>query len=520
MRELVFHRLLLPTVERHAAAPAVIDGERGRAVTFAEHLDRVTRLASAMRTELGVEPGNRVAVLGLNSLPFMELWHAALLGAAVINPLNIRFSPDELAFVLADSGTRVCFVDRSFAPAIEQIREKVGLQTVVLWGEGDVPHDVGYEKLLAAGTPTVPSEPEEDDPAVLMYTGGTTGHPKGVLLDQRAEVLNQYHIAMALPWVRDWPFLIQTPMFHGASMLGIMGAPGFGVPSVILPAFDAEKVMAAMERYEIGMTVMVPTMINMVLQHSAFDPARLGSLRRLVYGAAPMPTALIEKLLALFPDLDLIQGYGMTEAAAILTILTRDDHRRGGKLLSSAGRPVAGVELSIQDEDGLPLGPGEVGEVCARGGNYMREYWNRPDETEHAFEGGWYHSGDMGYKDADGYLFLVDRAKDMIVTGGENVYSAEVENAIAAHPDVVQVAVIGIPDEQWGEAVHAVVVPRPGSIITAEEIIAHTRGAIAGYKVPKSVSFRDEPLPLSAAMKVLKRELRAPFWEGRERAIN
>jgi len=268
------------------------------------------------------------------------------------------------------------------------------------------------------------------------------------------------------------------------------------------------------------MTVMVPAMINMVLQHPAFDPARLGSLRRLVYGAAPMPTALIEKMLALFPELDLIQGYGMTEASTILTILTGADHRRGGKLLSSAGRPVPGVELSVRSDDDSPLEAGEVGEVCARGGNYMREYWNRVDETETVFRGGWYHSGDMGYRDSDGYLFLVDRAKDMIVTGGENVFSAEVENAIASHPAVAQVAVIGIPDEQWGEAVHAVVVPRPGSTVTAGEIIAHARSAIAGYKVPKSVSFRDEPLPLSAAMKVLKRELRAPFWAGRDRAIN
>jgi long-chain acyl-CoA synthetase len=520
MKELLFHRLLLPTVDRQAAAPAFIDGDTGAAVTFGEHLDRVGRLASALRTELGVQPGDRIAVLGLNSLPFMELWHAALLGAAVINPLNMRFSPDELAFVLSDSGSRVCFVDRNFADSVDQIRERAGLETVVLWGEGDVPHDVAYEKLLAAGTPDVPAEPAEDDPAVLMYTGGTTGLPKGVLLDHRAEVLNQYHIAMAVPWVREWPFLIQTPMFHGASMLGIMGAPGFGVPSVVLPGFEPEKVMTAVERYQIGMTVMVPTMINMVLQHPAFDPARLGSLRRLVYGAAPMPTAVIEKLLTLFPDLDLVQGYGMTEAAAILTILTRDDHRRGGNLLQSAGRPVPGVELSIQAEDDRLLGPGEVGEVCARGGNYMREYWNRPAETESAFRGGWYHSGDMGYRDADGYLFLVDRAKDMIITGGENVYSAEVENAIASHPAVAQVAIIGIPDDQWGEAVHAVVVPRTGSAVTAEEIIGHARAAIAGYKVPKSVSFRDEPLPMSAAMKVLKRELRAPFWEGRGRAIN
>jgi acyl-CoA synthetase (AMP-forming)/AMP-acid ligase II len=520
VKELVFHRLLLPAAECQASDPAVIDGETGQVVTFAEHLDRVGRLSSALRTELGVQRGDRVAVLGLNSLPFMELWHAALLGAAVINPLNIRFSPDELAFVLADSGTRVCFVDRNFAGTIDEIRKRAGLQTVVLWGEGDVPHDVAYEKLLAAGTPTVPTEPAEDDPTVLMYTGGTTGHPKGVVLEQRAQVLNQYHIAMALPWVRQWPFLIQTPMFHGASMLGIAGAPAFGVPSVILPAFEPEKVMAAMEQHQIGMTVMVPAMINMVLQHPAFDPARLGCLRRLVYGAAPMPTALIEKMLALFPELDLIQGYGMTEASTILTILTGADHRRGGKLLSSAGRPVPGVELSVRSDDDSPLEAGEVGEVCARGGNYMREYWNRVDETETVFRSGWYHSGDMGYRDSDGYLFLVDRAKDMIVTGGENVFSAEVENAIASHPAVAQVAVIGIPDEQWGEAVHAVVVPGPGSTVTADEIIAHARSAIAGYKVPKSVSFRDEPLPLSAAMKVLKRELRAPFWAGRDRAIN
>jgi len=264
----------------------------------------------------------------------------------------------------------------------------------------------------------------------------------------------------------------------------------------------------------------VPTMINMVLQHPAFDPARLSSLRRLVYGAAPMPTALIERVLALFPELDLIQGYGMTEAATILTLLTGDDHRRGGNLLLSAGRPVPGVELSIRSEDDRLLEPGEVGEVCARGGNYMREYWNRADETEAAFRGGWFHSGDMAYRDGDGYLFLVDRAKDMIVTGGENVYSAEVENAIASHLQVAQVAVIGIPDEQWGEAVHAVVVPCPGSTLSGEEVIAHARQTIAGYKVPKSVSFRKEPLPMSAAMKVLKRELRAPFWEGRDRAIN
>ncbi len=232
-----------------------------------------------------------------------------------------------------------------------------------------------------------------------------------------------------------------------------------------------------------------------------------------------MPQVLLEKLASMYPALNLWQVYGMTEASPILTVLTADDHRRGGSLLRSAGAPVMGVLLSIQDSEGNSLGVGEAGEVCARGGNYMIEYWNKPQATAEAFAGGWYHSGDAGYLDADGYLFLVDRVKDMIVTGGENVYSAEVENAIAGHPAVLQVAVIGVPSEEWGEAVHAIVVLRDGAVSTEVEIIAHARQSIAGYKVPKAITFRTDALPLSGAMKVLKRELRAPFWEGRDRQV-
>jgi long-chain acyl-CoA synthetase len=210
----------------------------------------------------------------------------------------------------------------------------------------------------------------------------------------------------------------------------------------------------------------------------------------------------------------------MTESSAVLTALGPREHRVGGPRLRSAGRPLPGVVLSIQDHHGTVLAPGETGEVCARAGNFMREYWKQPEATADAFRGGWYHSGDAGYLDSEGYLFLVDRVKDMIVTGGENVYSVEVENAISSHPAVQQVAVIGIPSEKWGEAVHAIVVVGDGATITDVEIIEHTREWIAGYKVPKSVEIRTEPLPLSGAMKVLKRELRAPFWAGRDRAVN
>jgi AMP-binding enzyme/AMP-binding enzyme C-terminal domain len=236
-------------------------------------------------------------------------------------------------------------------------------------------------------------------------------------------------------------------------------------------------------------------------------------------GASPMPQVLIEKLAELYPALNLWQVYGMTEASVLLTVLSAEDHRAGGPRLRAAGAPVPGVVLSIQDIDGEELGVGETGEVCACGGNFMLEYWNKPEATAEAFAGGWYHSGDAGYLDDDGYLFLVDRAKDMIVTGGENVYSAEVENALAGHPAVQQVAVIGIPSNKWGEAVHAIVVLRSGAVTTEIELIAHARQLIAGYKVPKSVTFRTDPLPLSGAMKVLKRELRAPYWEGHDRNV-
>jgi long-chain acyl-CoA synthetase len=232
-----------------------------------------------------------------------------------------------------------------------------------------------------------------------------------------------------------------------------------------------------------------------------------------------MPTTVLERLLSALPELDVYQGYGMTESCGLLTILGPEEHREGGRLLKSAGRPVIGSSLSIQGADGTLLPVGEVGEVCGRGGNFMREYWQRPDETDAAFAGGWYHTGDAGRLDEHGYLYLVDRVKDMIVTGGENVYSAEVENALSSHPAVDQVAVIGIPSEQWGEAVHAIVVLKAGSSATVEELQAWCRERIAGYKVPKSVEFRTEPLPLSGAMKVLKRELRAPYWEGQDRAV-
>lgn len=518
MKELIYHRTLLPAAERWADRTGFIDTFRRS--TFGQHVEQVSRLSHALRHQLGVRREDRYAVMALNSLAYEELYHAALLGAGVANPLNLRLAPAELAYILKDSGTKVVFTDFFFAPLIDRVRAEVGIEQVVLIGGGDVPHDALYDDLVAAGEPVVPDEPEEDDLAILMYTGGTTGLPKGVALDQRASNLTMYHVAMTWPIDESFVYLHQTPMFHAASFGGLLGVPARGGVTTFVALFDPAAVLNAIEQHGVTMTVMVPTMVGMLLNHPEFRPERLASLKVLTYGASPMPTALLERVLELLPDLDVYQGYGMTESAALLTALGPAEHRRGGDLLRSAGRPVPGVVLSIQDHDGRILPPGETGEVCARAGNFMREYWAHPDATAEAFRGGWYHTGDAGYVDRDGYLFLVDRVKDMIVTGGENVYSVEVENAIASHPAVAQVAVIGIPDDRWGEAVHAIVVLKDGLQATAEELIAHARTLIAGFKLPKSVEFRATPLPLSGAMKILKRELRAPFWEGRGRSVN
>jgi long-chain acyl-CoA synthetase len=515
-RELIGAQTLLPAFDRWATKVGFHDGDHH--ATFAEHGTRVLRLADAMQRELGITRSDRFAVLSANSHQYLELYHAAFLGAGVINPLNLRLSGKELQFIFADSATKVVFVDTWFADHLarnlHEVRAELPLEKVVLLGSGDLPHDLQYEALLSAGEPRSPEEPDESDPVVLMYTGGTTGLAKGVLLDQRAEVLNLYHIGLHLGFDESRVYLHQTPMFHAASMGGVLGIPATGATSVFVALFDPPAVLDAIERYSVDWTTMVPTMISMVLDHPDFCPERVATLRDLVYGASPMPAALLERLQATLPNTALWQGYGMTESASVLTLLRPEDHRAGGARLRSAGRPVLGVRLCVRDQDDNEVPAGVNGEICARAGNLMTEYWRRPEQTEEAFRGGWYHTGDEGHIDDDGYVYLVDRVNDMIVSGGENVYSIEVENAISTHPAVAQVAVIGIPSTQWGEQVHAIVVLCPGHTASQEEIQAHARQTIAGYKVPKSVEFRIEPLPLSGALKPLKRDLRKPYWDG------
>jgi acyl-CoA synthetase (AMP-forming)/AMP-acid ligase II len=519
VKELVFHRMFFPAIERFSSKVGFHDGVYH--ATFDQHADRVLRLGDSMRRELGLSRDDRFGIMACNGHEFLELYHAGFLGAGIVNPLNLRLAGSELQLILADSGTEVVFVDSVFADhflrSIAGVRADLPLRHVVLIGDGDAPCDYRYEDLIKQGEATIPPEPEEDDPVMLMYTGGTTGLPKGALLEQRAEILNLYHIGLAVGFREDRVYLHQTPMFHAASMAGALGIPTTGGVSTFVPLFEPGQVLSTIEEYGVDWTVMVPTMLAMALDDPSFEPSRLASLLDLVYGASPMPGSLLRRIQIELPDVNLWQGYGMTECSSVLTVLSAADHAKGGDVLRSAGRPVVGVEVTIQDEHGNVVPAGQEGEVCAKGGNFLREYWHRPEQTEHAFRGGWYHTGDLGHIDGEGYVHLVDRLNDMIVSGGENVYSIEVENALSTHPAVSQVAVIGIPHPVWGEQVHAIVVLRPDASATEEELIAHARQTIAGYKVPKSIEFRTEALPVSGALKPMKRELRAPYWEGQER---
>jgi long-chain acyl-CoA synthetase len=504
VKELIYARLFLPAAERHASRTAVTDG--AYTASFGEHASRALRLADALGSGLGVRRGDRIAVVSLNSHRYLELYHAAFLGAATITPVNYRLADPEIAHVLRHSGATTVFVDAMFGDRIRALLD----------GVPDAPRIVAlddeFEQLLASGAEVVPAEPDEDDAPMIMYTGGTTGLPKGVVSSQRAQVLNLYHLAQVggLAFSEQAIYLHHMPMFHATGLNAALSASAYGTQGAVIPGFDPGLFLQAVESNGVTETVLVPTMIAMVLAHPEYRPERLASLKRIGYGGMAMPHALLEKLQVSAPDIQLLQGYGMTEACAGVTFLTAEDHLRGEAQRHSVGRSVPGVEVALFDLDGSPVKAGEIGEVCARGGNLMEGYWEDPVATEKVFRDGWYRTGDLGRLDSEGYLYLVDRTDDMIVTGGENVYSVEVENALSTYPGVLQVAVVGRPDETWGKRVHGIVVLTPDALASTTEadLAAHAKERIAGYKVPRSWELRTEPLPVSGAGKPLKRELR------------
>jgi len=495
-----------------------------RSQSWREFQDRIARLATGLHG-LGVEDGDRVAVLALNSDRYYEFYFGVSWAGAVFVPVNTRLAPAEFVHWLNDSGSRVVFVDDSFLPAIAEIRDQLEtVQHFVYMGDHLLPDGfLAFEDLISNNAPASPTDRGGDDMAGLFYTGGTTGKSKGVMLSHRNLTHN---VLQSLPYFNvsdDDIFLHAAPMFHIADGFFCMIGATLGCTNVIVPAFEPTLVLKTLQDEKISTALLVPTMINMVVNFPELPSYDLSHMRNMLYGASPMPEAVITKAMEVIPHVDFFQAYGQTEASPVVTIMGPEYHTNSGPnagKINGAGRAIAGVDLAVFDEDGAMLPPGEVGEVCIRGENVMLGYWNLPEITAEALRNGWLHTGDSGRLDEDGMLFIVDRVKDMIVSGGENVYSAETEQAVYQHPAVAECAVIGIPDESWGEQVHAIVVLKAGESVTGQQLIDHCKTLIAGFKCPKSVSFREEPLPLSGAGKILKKDLRAPFWKGRGRNVS
>lgn len=495
---------------------------RGRHRTYREFGDRVARLAGGLQA-LGMQPGDRIGILAQNSDRYLEYAMAAWWGGGVLNPVNVRWSVPEVVYSLDDCDTGILVIDDQFLPMAAGIRETAKRTPVLIHaGDGDAPDGMlSFEQLVAQSAPVPDVQRGGDDLAVIMYTGGTTGFPKGVMQTHSTLWCGCLQRMADTPPLRGGRALHVNPFFHVASMARVLNQFLAGETHVIMPMFEPREMLETIERERISELALVPTMIQMLIGHPDFPKRDLSSVRRLGYGASAISAAVLEQTMEKLPGVDFAHSYGMTESM-IVTTNPPENHSpaaRAQGLHLSAGCAGIGIEVKIVDPDGNEVPRGTVGEILVRSAGVTPGYWNRPEDTAKALQDGWLHTGDGAYMNDRGYIFIVDRLKDMIVSGGENVYSAEVENVLGRHPAVAMSAVIGVPHEKWGEAVHAVVVLKPGMQATAAEIQEHCRAHIAGYKCPKTVEFR-QAMPLSGAGKILKRDLRAPHWEGKTRAVN
>ena len=483
-------------------SPAVVCQDNRR--TYAELGSRCRRLAGAM-PKLGLAPHDRVGVIALNSDRYLELYLGLPAAGYVLVPVNSRLAPAEMRAILDDAGVSVVFADADYPGA-------AGVSQVLT-----MPDD--YEDLIAtADEMPLGDGVAEDDLAALFYTSGTTGAPKGAMHTHRGLVSSSLHFMATWPFDRQTRWLVASPMFHTGGILATLATVWAGGTHVIMPRFDPDLAVDLIEREAVTHTLLVPTMLAAAAGAQLARPRNVSSLRYLSHGASPISAETLRRTRQAFPGAELLHVYGTTETTPITTLLPHEERILDTPLVRSCGQPAVGVEIRILDAALDDLPPRTVGQIAVRSPSVMAGYWRKPHETAEVMRGDWYLSGDLGYRDQDSYIYLVNRVKDMIVSGGENIYSTEVEDALATHPAVEEVAVFGVPDPRWGESVYAIVFCR--GPVTPGELIAHCREQIAGFKVPRCIELRTEPLPKSAAGKILKRELREPHWAGQQAQVS
>lgn len=500
-----------------ADQPAILC--EGRRVDYAA-LHRVSKQAAHGIRAAGLRPGDRLAYLGKESEHYYELLFGAAKSGTVLVPINWRLTANEVEHVLRDSGSKLLFVDSVTEPVARKVAAEVPGITIISLDCAHAPGGGFTDWVSAFPDAELLTRVRPDDPIVQMYTSGTTGLPKGVVLAHRSFFAVRDALASeGLDWI-DWRegdrSLIGMPGFHIGGLWWALQGFSAGVTNVVIREFTPSGAVELIRKLGVTTACMVPAMLRLVLAEPGATKADFTTLRKIIYGGAPISESLLAECVAGF-GCDFAQIYGLTETGNTALCLPPADHVPGK--LRAAGRPYPGFEVAIVDSEGNRLPAGEIGEVCLRTPAAMVEYWNLPEATAKTLVDGWVHTGDAGIVDEDGYLFIRDRIKDMIIVAGENVYPAEIENVITKHPGVAEAAVVGVPDQRWGEAVHAFVVPVDGQEVQARDLAAFVQGKLAAFKAPLRYEFLDK-VPRNPSGKILRRELRARFWRDEERAVN